>query len=145
MAQDYYPLPSFHFTVDFGGQKTAFSEVSGLDQDVQVIEYRSGDSPEYSVKKISGIQKFSNITLKRGHGKGDNDFFTWLRKVKLDKPDRRNLTISLLDEEHKPVFTWKVKQVFPTKISGPSMKATANEISIESIELTHEGWELEAH
>ena len=141
----YYPLPAFHFSVDFKGKNVAFSEVSGLDQDVQVIEYRSGDSPEYTPVKLSGLQKFSNITLKRGIAKSDNDFFDWLRKVKLDKPDRRDLTISLLNEDHKPVFTWKVKAVFPTKISGPSMKATGNEVAIESIELAHEGWELEAH
>jgi len=138
-----YPLASFHFNVDFKGSKMSFSEVTGLTQEVQAIEYRHGDSPEFTAIKMPGLLKFSNITLKRGIAKGDNDFIKWISTVKLNTVERRDVTISLLNEEHKPVVTWKVRQCFPVKVEGASMKATGNEVAVESIELAHEGLAVE--
>ena len=68
-----YPLPVFHFTVEWGGTRIGFSEVTGLTQENQAIEYRDGSFPEYSSIKMPGLRKFSNLTLKRGV-KSDNDF-----------------------------------------------------------------------
>src|SRR5262245_16604997 len=110
-----YPLPKFHFKVEWGGSKVGFTEVPGLDVSNDVIEYRDGASPEYSKIKMPGMRKFSNITLKRGTFKGDNDFFNWLNTISLNTVERRDLTISLLNEEHSPVVVWKVKNAFPTK------------------------------
>lgn len=138
-----YPLPSFHFTVEWGGSRVGFSEVSGLTQENQVIEYRDGSFPEYSSIKMPGLRKFSNVTLKRGIVKGDNQFFKWLSTVKLNTVERRDLIINLLNEEHQPVMVWKVMRAFPVKVEGPQLKATANEVAIESIELAHEGLELQ--
>lgn len=136
-----YPLPVFHFTVEWGGSRVGFSEVSGLTQENQVIEYRDGSFPEYSSIKMPGLRKFSNVTLKRGIVKGDNQFFKWLSTVKLNTVERRDLIINLLNEEHQPVMVWKVMRAFPVKVEGPQLKATVNEIAIESIELAHEGLE----
>jgi phage tail-like protein len=138
-----YPLPVFHFTVDWGGKRIGFAEVSGLTQENQAIEYRDGSFPEYSSIKMPGLRKFSNITLKRGVVKSDNDFFKWLSTVKLNTVERRNLVISLLNEEHQPVMVWKVLNAFPVKVEGPGLKATGNEVAIESIEVAHEGLELQ--
>ncbi len=138
-----YPLPVFHFTVDFGGKRQGFSEVAGLTQENQAIEYRDGAFKEYSSIKMPGIRKFSNITLKRGIFAKDNDFFNWLNTVKLNKVERRDLTISLLNEAHEPVMTWKVMNAFPVKVEGPQLKASGNEVAIESIELAHEGLTLQ--
>ena len=66
-----YPLPKFHFSVDWGGTNIGFTEVSGLDVETEVIEYRQGASPEYSKIKMPGMQKFSTITLKRGSFKSE--------------------------------------------------------------------------
>lgn len=137
-----YPLPAFHFKVEWGGQNVGFSEASGLTQEVQLIEYRDGNSPEYSTIKMPGLHKFSNITLKRGIMKGDNEFFTWLNTVKLNTIERRNLTISLLNEEHEAVMVWTAVNAFPVKVEGPSLKASGNEVAVESIELAHEGLTL---
>lgn len=139
-----YPLPAFHFIVDWGGSNVGFTEVTGLTYEVQAIEYRAGDSPEFFVTKMPGIQKFNNITLKRGIFHGDNEFFDWLNTVKMNTIERRDLTIKLLNEEHNPVMIWKVKQAFPVKLEGPSMKASGNEVAIESVELAHEGFTVEA-
>lgn len=138
-----YPLPVFHFSVQWGGTRIGFSEVTGLTQENQAIEYREGSFPEYSTVKMPGLRKFSNITLKRGIVKSDNEFFKWLATVKLNTVERRTLTISLLNENHEPVMTWSVLNAFPVKVEGPQLKASGNEVAIESIELAHEGLSLE--
>ncbi|MEO7766311.1 MAG: phage tail protein [Ferruginibacter sp.] len=137
MAQ--YPLPKFHFLVEWGGSKIGFTEVTGLDITTDVIEYRDGASPEYSKIKMPGQRKFSNITLKRGTFKGDNQFYEWFNTVSLNTIMRRDLIISLLNENHEPVIVWKVKNAWPTKITPTDLKADGNEVAIESLELVHEG------
>ncbi len=138
-----YPLPVFHFQVQWGGTNIGFTEVSGLSMEHQVIEYRDGMSPEYSALKMPGIPKHANITLKRGIVSRDNEFFQWFSSTKLNKPERRDLIISLLNENHEPVMTWKAVNAFPVKIEGPGLKATGNEVAIESIEIAHEGLTIE--
>jgi len=138
-----YPLPVFHFTVQWGGTRVGFSEVTGLTQENQAIEYRDGSFPEYSSVKMPGLRKFSNITLKRGVIQGDNELFAWLSTVQLNTVERRDLVVSLLNEEHAPVMTWKVQNAFPVKVEGPQLKASGNEVAIESIELAHEGLEVQ--
>lgn len=138
-----YPLPVFHFTVDWGGDRAGFSEVSGLTQEVQAIEYREGDTRDYSAIKMPGIPKYSNVTLKRGIMASNTEFFKWLNTVKMNKVERRDLTIKLLNEEGQPVMTWQVLQAFPVKVEGPQLKATGNEVAIESIELANEGIKLQ--
>lgn len=143
MSEIQYPMPSFHFDVKCGGESIAVSEVSGLDIEVQVIEYREGASPEYSPIKMPGIPKYSNITLKKAIVPQYSLFFTWINSITLNKVDRRDLTISLLNEEHSPVMTWKVKRAFPVKLQGPVLKATGNELAIETLEVAHEGLTIE--
>jgi phage tail-like protein len=138
-----YPLPVFHFTVQWGGTRIGFSEVSGLTQENQAIEYRDGSFPEYSSIKMPGLRKFSNVTLKRGIVKADNDFFRWLSTIQLNKVERRDVIVALLDEQHAPVMVWKLQNAFPVKVEGPGLKASGNEVAIESIELAHEGLELQ--
>ena len=136
-------MPVFHFQVEWGGNNLGFSEVSGLNIETQVIEYRDGLSPEFSTVKMPGIQKFGNVTLKRGVITKDNEFFDWLNTVKMNTIDRRDLIISLLDEEHAPVMVWKIKNAWPTKVESPTLKADGNEVAIESIEIAHEGVVIE--
>ncbi len=139
-----YPLPVFHFTVQWGGARIGFSEVTGLTQENQAIEYRDGSFPKHSSIKKPGLRKFSNITLKRGGVASDNDFFAWLSTVKPNTVERRDLVISLLNEKHAPVKTWKLQGAFPVKVEGPQLKASGNDVAIESIELAHEGLEVQA-
>ncbi len=139
-----YPLPVFHFQVEFGGQSMEFAEVSGLTMERQAIEYRHGLLKDSPSMMMSGIPKFSNVTLKRGMTAGNNEFIEWLNAAALNKPERRTVTISLLNEEHSPVMTWTVNNAWPVKVEGPGLKATGNEVAIESIELAHEGITAEA-
>jgi phage tail-like protein len=134
-----YPIPKFHFQVEWGGSKIGFTEVSGLDVEREVIEYRDGSSKEYSKLKMPGLTKFSNITLKRGSFKKDNHFYKWWVANKLETVERRDITISLLNEEHTPIITWKVKNAWPSKIQPTDLKSDDNSIAIETMEIVHEG------
>lgn len=137
-----YPLPKFHFQVQWGGERIGFTEVTGLDMQVEAIEYREGNSREYSKVKMPGMHKFSNITLKRGTISGDSDFYKWINEINLTTITRRDLVISLLNEAHAPVMTWKAKQAFPVKLQASDLKADGNEVAIETIEVAHEGLNL---
>lgn len=138
-----YPVTAFHFQVEWGGTRIGFTEVSGLTVELQSIDYREGNALEYQVTKMPGIPQYSNITLKRGMYRSDNEFFQWLNTVKLNEIERRDLTISLLNEDHEPVTVWKVKDAWPSKVEGPSLNSTGNEVAVETIELTHEGLNIE--
>ncbi len=138
-----YPLPKFHFQVNWGGAKIGFTEVTGLDMEREVIEYRDGSSKEYSKLKMPGLTKFSNITLKRGSFQGDTEFYTWWNENKLETVKRRDITISLLNEEHQPVITWKIKNAWPSKVQASELKSDDNSVAIETLEVVHEGISVE--
>jgi phage tail-like protein len=138
--QHLYPVPAFHFTVDWGSERVGFTEITGLTQEAQVIEYRDGDFKEFSTVKFPGLRKFNNVTLKRGILPNDTEYFAWLTTVeKLSNVSRRDLTVKLLNDKHEPVMAWKLTRAFPVKVEGPALKATGNEVAVESIELAHEG------
>lgn len=138
-----YPIPKFHFQVDWGGTKIGFTEVSGLEVTTEKIEYRDGASPEYIKLQIPGMQGISEVTLKRGTFKGDNEFYEWWNTVALNTIERRDITISLLNEAHEPVVVWKVKNAWPTKVTSTDLNSTGNETAIETLVLTHEGLTME--
>jgi len=138
-----YPLPKFHFQVEWGGTNLGFAEVSGLDAETEVIEYRDGIMPEYATIKMPGMQKNGNITLKRGMFQSDNQFYEWWNTVKLNTIERRDIVISLLNEEHEPVMTWNVKNAWPVKVQSTDLKADGNDVAIETLELAHEGLTME--
>jgi phage tail-like protein len=150
MAQGDYPLPKFHFQVEWGGTILGFTEVSGLDVETEPIEYRHGAAPVYHKTKQPGLTKYSNITLKRGTFQSDNEFFTWWKETAFFQEGnatqskyRRDITISLLNEEHNAIITWKVINAWPIKVQSTDLKADGNEVAIESIELVHEGLSIQ--
>ncbi|MCC8199267.1 MAG: phage tail protein [Tannerellaceae bacterium] len=134
-----WPLPKFYFQVNIGDTNGSFQEVSGLDVEAQVIEYRHGNSPEFSTIKMPGIKKFSNVTLKKGVFKDDTSFWDWFNKIQMNTIERLTVTISLLDETGAPVQTWMLQNAWPTKITGTDMKSDGNEVAVETIEIAHEG------
>lgn len=144
-AQDaVWPLPSFYFKVELGSRgEIAFKEVSGLDAEAQIIEYRHGNSPIFSSIKMPGLKKYSNISLKKGVFKSDNKIFDWFNEIKMNTIKREDVTISLLDEAGAPTMIWKLSNAWPTKVTGVSLKSDGNEASIESLDLAHEGLIIE--
>jgi phage tail-like protein len=136
-----YPLPKFHFQVKWGPDRVGFTEVTGLDFQREAIEYREGSSPDYTKIKMPGMVKYSNITLKRGTVTGDSEFFKWINSLDpfTHQDNRREITISLLNETHTPVITWSVKNAFAVKYQASDLKSDGNEVAIETLELAHEG------
>ena len=139
MAEELWPVPKFHFTVEWGDIDVGFQEVTGLEMETQFIEYRAGNDPSLVTQKIPGLKKHGTITLKKGVFKDDLSFYEWFEEVQTNPDRRETVTISLLDEEESPVMVWRVENAFPVKVSGPDLKSDANEIALESIELAHEG------
>ncbi len=142
MAQE-YPIPRFHFQVDWGGAKISFQEITGLDMQVEVIEYRHSDSKDFNKIKMPGLRKFSNINMKSGKFENDFDYNTFLDDNANERVNaRRDIVIRLLNEKHQPVAAWSATRCFPVKVTAPDLKSDANESAIESIEIAHEGLKL---
>jgi phage tail-like protein len=142
MAQE-YPIPRFHFQVDWGGAKISFTEVTGLVMEREKIEYRHSDSKDFNKISMPGMAKNNNITLKRGKFENDFDFNTWMEEIANERVEkRRDVIIRLLNEKHIPVAAWSAARCFPVKITAPDLKSDANEIAVESIEIAHEGLKL---
>lgn len=138
--QDNWPLPKFHFIVDFGNTTNIpFQEVSGLDVEANPIEYRHGNSPVFSEINMPGIVKNSNVTMKKGVFANDASFWDWYDKIKMNTIERQNVVIKLLDESGSPTIVWTLLNAWPTKISSTDLKSNANEVAVESIEFMHQG------
>lgn len=138
-----YPLPKFHFKVTHGDVEFNCTEVSGLDFEREIIEYRAGADNVYYKSKQPGLEKYSNITVKRGSfaDKSKEFYNQWIKTVFFQEGDeqyRGDLTISMLDEKHEPVITWKAENAYITKIQSTDLKAEGNEIAIETAEFVHE-------
>jgi len=136
-----WPLPKFYFSVDIAdvGTDLAFQEVTGLDAEAQVIEYRAGNSKAFSTIKMPGIVKSGNVTLKKGVFVKDNKVWDWFAERKMNLIKRRTVTIKLLDQDAKPTMTWTLANAWPTKISSPDLKSDGNEVAVETVEIAHEG------
>ena len=135
-----WPLPKFRFEVDLGTDLNAitFQEVSGMDAENQVMEYRKSNSPLFSTEKMPGIVKYGNITLKKGVFVNDNTFWNWYAQIKANTIKRRTVIIKLLDEEGKVTMQWQLDNAWPTKITSTDLKSDGNEVAVETIEIAHE-------
>ena len=134
------PYKNFNFTVSIDGITVSFSECSGLESEVNVIEYREGGDDV--VRKLTGLRKFTNIMLKRGVT-DSLELYNWHRAILQGQNDRRDGSIILLDDERKPVARWNFKNAFPCKYTGPTLNAKGNEVAIETFELCCEYMERE--
>lgn len=158
MAQG-YPLSKFYFKVSRPEQEfnsvdqIGFTEVSGLDYQTDLIEYRQGADPNFSKIKLPGLRKFSNVTLKKGVIQGFKDanaeFFSWIGdggkpgSVRKRVGYRKNIVITLNDEEGNPVVAWTLTNAFPVKVAFTDLKADANEVAVETLELGIEDLNVE--
>ena len=134
-----WPLPKFYFQVKWDSEVMSFQEVSGLDVEAQIIEYRAGDNPVFSSSKMPGLKKSGNVTMKKGVYKSDNKFWAWFSQIKMNTIKRLPITISLLDEAGGTTMVWTLTNAWPTKITGTDLKSDGNEVAIETIEIVHEG------
>ena len=138
------PLVSAWFGIEFQGQVAgAFRECSGLGSENEVVEYKaSGPKGEFVIKKVPGRMKWNNITLKRGITDA-MDMWQWRKLVEDGKIDdaRKNGSIVMFNQEAAEIARWNFVNAWPSKITGPAANATNNEVGIEELEITHEGYE----
>lgn len=142
MADSDSLIRNFQFTVSLGGEITAFQEVTLPESEIEVIEYRSGSDVYSSTRKIPGLVKYSNLILKRGLIKSP-EMYDWFKQAKQGTPERKNVTVSILNEEHEPFVVWKLKNCWPVKYSGPTLNAKGNEVAIETLEIATEDVDVE--
>ena len=134
-----WPLVKFSFRVKIGDTVILFQEVTGLDVQTQVIEYRAGNSKQFSTVKMPGMKKYGNITLKKGIFKDDKVLWDMYKKVTMNTFERKKVTISLLDEANNEAMNWELTNAFPVKMTVTDMKSDNDNPAIETMELAHEG------
>ena len=131
------PYRAFSFTVEIGGmQQASFAEATGFGSNNDAIEYREGDDPT-TVRKLPGLTKYSNITLKWGLT-DSRELYDWYRGITQGKIDRRNGSIVLIDLQGEEKVRWNFFRAWPTKWDGPDFNAEGTEVAIETLELAHE-------
>lgn len=136
-----YPFAKYRYIVEIEGlQAGGFSEVSGFDASIDVIEYREGNLAGMTPMKLSGLRKYGNITLKQGLT-DSMIMYKWMEDAVKGNVVRKTVTISLLSEADMktPIATWQVINAWPTKYTAPDFNATSSEVAIETMELAHEG------
>lgn len=132
------PYRGFNFKIEITGLTLAgFREASGLSFTTDVVEYREGSDVPLHPRKLHGLRKFSNITLKRGFTQS-RDLWLWYADVLDGNPQRKNGAIVLEDEEHTAALRWEFENGWITRWDGPTLNATANDVVIESIEIAVE-------
>jgi phage tail-like protein len=133
-----YPHTRFRYKVEIDGiDAGGFSEATGFDASIDVVEYREGDM-ETTPSKIPGLKRYGNITLRQGLV-DSTAIYDWMITGVNGAVDRKTITITLLDEEGAPCGSWQVINAWPMRYTAPDFNATASEIAIESIEIAHEG------
>ena len=137
------PSRVFNFHAVFIGLgEIAFSEISGVAVDSDVVEYREGNERFNNVRKLPGLRKFGNLTFRRGYTPDDR-LWQWYARIANGADERYNGSIVLLNEARKPVMRWNFVNAFVTKMDGPMLKASGNEVAIEAMDVAHEGLTME--
>lgn len=132
------PYRGFRYRVEIEGiTQAGFSEVSGYNTSLDVIEYREGNE-RTTPRKLPGLTKYGNITLKWGVT-DSTDMYKWIEEAVNGKIERKTVTIISINEEGGDVATWQVIEAWPAKYTAPNFNAKGNEVAIESLELAHEG------
>jgi phage tail-like protein len=146
MANRTTPYGAFNFVVNFDGGELfgGFSDVSGLGTELTIAEYRNGNEKENHVRKIAGVHKVGDVTLKRGIV-SSLTLFNWIKDARVKGPDaKKSVTIQLLDEAQKAVQTWVLRGVLPMKYTGPSLAAKGGgDVAMEELVLSVEGYQVE--
>jgi phage tail-like protein len=136
------PYQQFNFLIDIDGiTEAGFMEASGLTTDTDPIDYREGNDNKLTVRKLSGLRKYTNITLKRGYTQ-DKRLWDWRKEIINGTVKRRSADIILLDETRTEVMRWRISEAWISKWESGPFNAKTNDVLLETVELTHEGLEL---
>lgn len=150
MAERMTPYGAFNFLVNLNGPHGpetllgGFSDVSGLGVEMTMAEYRNGNEKENHVRKVPGMHKVSDVTLKRGIVNSE-DLWDWVKQAQRSGPEaQRDVVITLLNEAGDIVESWILRNVVPMKYTGPTLAAKGGgEVAMEELVLSVEGIDLE--
>jgi len=147
MAHRDTPYGAFNFTVSFDGGETfgGFSDVSGIGTELTVAEYRNGNEKENHVRKVPGVHKVSDVTLKRGIV-DSKSVFDWIKETRTTgvNAKKKSVTITLHDEAQTKVQSWILANVIPMKYTGPTLAAKGGgDVAMEELVLAAEGMVIE--
>ena len=147
MANRTSPYGAFNFIVNIDGGEIfgGFSDVSGIGTEMTVAEYRNGNDKENHVRKVGGVHKVSDVTLKRGIVNSEA-LWAWIKETRIQGPAaQKSITITLLDEAHDPVVSWQLRGVIPMRYTGPTLAGKGGgDVAMEEIVLAAEGLEMAA-
>ena len=145
MATRTTPYGAFNFTVSFDGSESfgGFSDVSGIGNEIAIAEYRFGNDVENHVRKVAGVTKCDDVTLKRGI-LDSKTLFDWIDEARTQGPSaQKTVKITLQDEAQNPVQSWLLRGVVPMKYTGPTLAAKGGgDVAMEEIVLSAEKMEL---
>lgn len=138
------PFERHSFVVEIDGLTVAsFAECTGLGASVDVIEYREGADASPAVRKLPGLVRYSNIVLRRGVV-GSAELWEWFRTAVEGRVERRNGSIVLLDDRRSEVVRWSFREGWICRWEGPALHARTSDVAVETIEICHEGLDLQA-
>ncbi|MCB0302317.1 MAG: phage tail protein [Calditrichaeota bacterium] len=132
------PYRNFRYTLEIGGiSQAGFSEVSGFDISIDAIDYREGSEPTH-VRKLPGLTKYGNITLKWGVT-DSMDLYNWHRQIVDGDIRREEVAIVIQGEDGNPTARWELVEAWPIKYTPTTLNAKGNDVAIETLELCNEG------
>jgi phage tail-like protein len=139
------PYPAFNFIVNIGQGEAfgGFSDVSGIQTELTVAEYRNGNEKLNHVRKVQLLDKTGDVTLKRGIVKS-KDMWDWIQSARTDGPAAKlEVSITMRDEAGQPVQSWNLHRVIPLKYTGPTLAAKGGgDVAMEELVLSVEGLDL---
>jgi phage tail-like protein len=137
------PYANFNFVVAVDGlDEIGFAEVELPAAEIETIEYREGSDRTSAARKLPGRVRYGNLVLRRGVS-GRLELWQWFDAVRNGQPDRRNVTVTLLDEARNPVQQWRFREAWPVKYDPSDLQGKGNDVAIEMLELAVEGIEIE--
>ncbi|MBL8901345.1 MAG: phage tail protein [Planctomycetes bacterium] len=137
------PLRNFRFRIELDGiTQAAFSEASGFDVTTEPIDYRTGTEPTH-VRKLPGLTKYGNVTLKWGIT-DSKEIFEWHQQIVGGEIVRKTVRIVVIDEAGNDKARFTILEAWPTKYDPMDLNAKGNEVAIETLELVNEGVKREA-
>ena len=130
-----YALLSYRFMAKIGDTEVFFSEISGLSMEYETTEYKEAPSSGIKTTQLVGQRNVPSLTLKRGLFKDGLDLYKWFNSVHKSDFEKKDVVITMLNEDKKPVLVWTVSNAFATKFEGPGLDAKSNDVSFQTIDI----------
>ncbi len=138
----HHPHQSFHFLVQAGFSRIGFTHVQLPRLERDVIRYREGSDPVDSVRQLPGLLRVGDSVLQRGVVPADHEFFQWMNTVHFGLAERRDLVVSLLNQQHEPTLSWRLRNTFPVGLEWSPLDAQGSSVLIETLRLSVEGLDI---